>query len=254
MARFIPTKGPKGQSDYYLDTKTNEVITKRQRAKILRSVFSDVPISNERLARMNLAQNPELALSRPARGRKSLLKVEGVEKATIIEARKEDLKRRKELLDIEKEQAKLERLRTKRENKKVTRQRVTKDLLRPGSYGARVTFNSYADYLVSLKEAKALGVIHSYGLGMVGFDERNMEERAITFVTQQSINNKPLTKEVFDREFFDALMGKQYFVFQYFFMHLAFKKAYAEKHFADWKAAGKPVIKRFAKKRRNKRK
>ncbi len=238
MARFIPTKGPKGQSDYYLDTKTNEVITKRQRAKILRSVFSDVPISNERLARMNLAQNPELALSRPARGRKSLLKVEGVEKATIIEARKEDLKRRKELEAEQKEFNALARKIRRQELKKVRRNRVHFGLLKPGNYGFRTNFNTYDEYLKSLSEAKKMPQLFSYSLGMIGFDDKSGKELGITVFPMMSIKNKPIPEEKFFGRFSEEREERLYFVFQHYFAHWQVRTEIAEAFFKDWKAKG----------------
>lgn len=249
MARFISLKNAKRE---YLDTLTGETVSKRQRDKALRSVFSEKPISNERAARLNRESNLELALSRPARGRASILKKEETEKQLILEARKEDLKRKAEIAAELKAQKAIERQIAKQERKKVTRQRVHKGMLNPGSYGARATFNTYNEYLVSLKEAKQVKEIFSYGLGMVGFDEKSGESRAITVFTMQYITNPPIPEARFEERMLEERMERQYFVFQYYFMHLAFKKEYAERLYKEWKASGKPS--RAKKKRKGKRK
>jgi len=253
MSRFISLKD-KGRN--YLDTLTGETVSKRQRDKALRSVFSEKPISNEAAARQNRQTNLELAVSRPARGRSSLLKKTETERQLIAQARIEDEQRKAELKKKEQEERALQRALFKSANKNVKVKHVTKRSLKPGSKGARFSFNTYADYLQLLKEAKATGVIFSYGLGMVGYHGETNQSYGVTVFTMEHISNKPISEERFNERFDEERMARSYFVFQHYFFHAAYKKEFYEKVLADHKAkvaAGK-VKPKAPKKRRKARK
>jgi len=219
MARFEPIKGP---GRYYLDTLTGQKVTKRFRDTTLRGA-----ISNEMAAKLNRVTNLELAVSRPARGRKSILKASETERTFIAQARIEDEKRKLELLAKQREEKIIQRTLARRANKKVTPKRITTRLLKAGRLGVRVPFNTYSEYLQMLKEAKATGQVIAYGLGMMGYHENTGQELAITVFTLMSVNNKPIPEDVFEETFLEERENRMYFVFQHYFMHLAFKKEFA---------------------------
>lgn len=246
MALFESLKD-KGRN--YRNTITGEVVSKRQRDKYLRA-----GLSNETAAKLNKVTNLDLALSRPARGRPSILKKSETEKKLILDARKEDLQRKREIAAEQKELKFIERKIAQQERKKVTRGRVTKAMLKPGSMGARVSFNTYGEYLKCLAEAKSIGVVRGYGLGMVGFDEKTGEERGITVFGMILIKDAPIKQDVFDERFEEERIARQYFVFQHYFMHVAFREDFYTKVKEDWIKAGKPSRSKKAKKRRSKRK
>jgi len=231
MARFISLKD-KGRN--YLDTLTGETVSKRQRDKALRG-----NISNELAAKMNRQTNLELAVSRPARGRASLLKKSETERALIAAARIEDEARKAELLKKEREEKFIQRTLARKAEKKVKFRHLTNRILKPGSKGARVNFNTYEEYLILAKEAKALGTVIAYGLGMVGFDENSGKDLGITVFSLMSPNMKPITRPVFEETFLEERENRMYFVFQHYFMHVAFKKEFYEKVLADAKAKAK---------------
>ncbi|HKY45599.1 MAG TPA: hypothetical protein VJM50_21095 [Pyrinomonadaceae bacterium] len=238
----------KNKKREYRNVLTGEIVSKRQRDKYMRA-----GLSNERAAEMNRVTNLDLALSAPARGRKSILKLEGEEKRIILEARKEELAIKKQRAKEEKAAKALEREIAKQRRKKVTRTRITKDLLRPGSKGARGKFNNYNEYLKSLSEAKALGVISDYALGMVGFDENSGEDRAITVFGLRDIRNKPYTEEVFEERMREEREERLYFVFQYYFIHLAYKESFYKEVNEKWIKAGRPSRDKWARTSRNRR-
>jgi len=228
MARFEPIKGP---GRYYLDTLTGQKVTKRFRDTTLRGA-----ISNEKAAQLNRITNLELAVSRPARGRKGIKGLSEKEKADIIAARIEDEKRKKELAAQAKAERELNRLLQKKSAKKVNFKHFSDRALRPGSKGARFSFNSYDEYLVLAKEVKASRNTLAYSLGMVGYHETTGEDYGVTVFTLKSAQDKPYSRETFEEGFEEAITERTYFRFQYYFMHVAYKKEYYEKVFADYQA------------------
>lgn len=253
MSRFISLKD-KGRN--YLDTLTGETVSRRQRDKALRSVFSEKPISNEASAKFNLQTNPELALARPARGRKSVLKASQTEREMIVAARIEDKERKAELAKKEQQERALQRALFRSANKSVKVKHVTKRSLKPGSKGARFSFNTYNEYLRLKQEAQSIGVVLSYSLGMVGYHSETNQAHGVTVFTMESIKNKPIPEERFYERFDEERKARTYFVFQHYFMHVAYKKEFYEQVFADYKkkmAMGK-VKRKAPKKRKVKRK
>lgn len=228
MSRFVSLKD-KGRN--YLDTLTGETVSKRQRDKAMRGA-----ISNEMAAKMNKITNPELAVSRPARGRKSILKLSETERAFIAQARIEDEKRRIELLKKEREEAFIRRTLQRKADKKVTPKHISTRLLKTGRKGVRVPFNTYAEYLVMLQEAKATGKVIAYGLGMMGYNENTGQDLAVTVFTLMSIKNKPIPEDTFEETFLEERENRMYFVFQHYFMHIAFDIKYVEQRAATAKS------------------
>lgn len=229
--RFVSLKDKKRN---YLDTLTGETISKKIADKRNRG-----GITQEAFAKSNKSKNLTQALARPARGRKSAQKLSDFEKQAVLEARVEEFNRKAEAKIEESKKKAVERLLAKQARKTVKRTRITKSMLRPGSKGARGKFNNYDEYLISLAEAKKTGVIFSYGLGMVGYDENSGENYGITVFTMEHINNPPIPREKFEERFMEERIERQYFVFQYYFIHVAFQRAYYEKVLADSKVAKK---------------
>lgn len=236
MSRFVSLKNKKRE---YLDTTTGEVVSKRFRDTTLRSQFSEKRVSNEAAAAMAKRTTPELAVSRPARGRTSLLKKTQTEREFIaaarIEAEQKKIEQHKAVLA---ENARL-RMLARKANKKVTRKNISARLLKAGRTGARVPFNSYEEYLIMLEQAKKVKEITFYGLGMTGFNENTGEEYNITVFTMEYIKNKPIKPEVFEEEYRDAIESRVYFVFQYYWMFLAFDKKFAASKRDKAKAKGR---------------
>lgn len=231
MAAFERVPGVLRQ---YRNTATNEVISRRQYLKTLRA-----GLSNEKFAQLNAITNEELSVSRPARGRKSLLKTGEVERHQIAQARIEDKKRREELAIEAKKERELNKLLKKRSSKKpVKRKHVTGRLLKAGRKGARVPFDSYEDYVEMFKEAVRGGKVMFYGLGMEGYHENTGKELDITVFTMRTFT-RPIPEAEFYSHMEDALEEHSYFVFTNYWMHLAFKEEYAKQKAEKAKAKGK---------------
>ena len=205
-----------------IDPATGAIISRRQYDKL----YKTFGLSYEEKAKSSRSKKLAQSLARPARGRKSLQKLTEQEREFIVNARIEEHQQKKERKELARAIAKQER-------KVVRRTKITKNLLKPGSKGARGKFNTYAEYLISLKEAQDTGVISDYALGMVGFDEHTAEDRGITVFGLRVISNKPYTEEVFETRMMEERMERQYFVFQYYFIHLAYKSEFYTKRKAD---------------------
>lgn len=257
MSRFISLKD-KGRN--YLDTLTGETVSKRQRDKALRSVFSEKPISNEAAARLNIISNPELALARPARGRKSVLKASEAERKLVVEARKEDLKRRQEIAAEQKELRALERRISRASLKKVKRGTIRPSMLVPGRKAARVNFNNYKEYLELFEQVyKYKSIIEAYMIGVVGYHENTGEPIAFFMGYYQAIQRPPYSEEKFDDMVQEALEDHTYFHLTHFMMQVGFYEAFYKSVKAKALASGNyeeinnRVIKK-GKKRKSKRK
>lgn len=220
MALFESLKNKKRE---YRNVLTGEIISKRQYDKYRRG-----GLSNEMSAKLEKVTNLDLALSRPARGRKSILKSSETEKELILEARKEDLQRRKDLEEKRKMERAVERKIARQSRKTVKRGKINRYTLKAGRAGARIPFNTYDEYVELIKDAQKDGNIHSYGLGIIGYHEDKGDERAITVFTQRRVarNEPAISREEFDEEMEDAINSKAYFIFQHYFMFLAYNMEY----------------------------
>lgn len=229
MARFKPLGG---KSRRYLDTKTGETISRRAYQKITQG------LSFEEKAAFNRAQDATTSILRPARGRKSALKGTATEKNIIAEARLEAAKRQREIAKAEKERKAVARKIARVTGRKTKRRKITKKLLKPGSFGARVSFDDYDEYLAILNEARQTGVIFSYGLGMVGVNENTGQDLGIT-VFRMTFLGDTIPRDEFEYEMSAALEERAYFMFAHYFMHLAFKKEYAQQLALTARSAGR---------------
>lgn len=206
----------------YINAETGQVLSRRQYDKLRRGDG----LSNEMISKLNKASDLEAALSRPARGRKSLAKLSDAERQFIAEARVEDFQRKAEIKAEKQAKGKLSRAIQRKVGKRVKRRRITYQMLNPGSKGARTYFNGYKEYLELFYEGKNSGLVFSYGLGMVGVDSReeyNARDLAVTVFTMHAFD-RPIPEERFNREFEAAILERSYFEFANYFMHVAFKK------------------------------
>jgi len=226
MANFERVPGPARQ---YRNTDTGEIISRRKYLEQKRGV------SNEMFAKMNAVTNPELAALRPARGRKSALKLSKTEQELIAQARLEDKLRQREIREEAKKKREIEKLLKKRGTKKqIKRRRITGALLQPGRMGRRIPFETYDDYVEMFKEAKAGGKVKFYGLGMQGYHENTGQELDITVFTMRTLT-RPIPEDEFFAVMEEALEERLYFVFTNYWMHLAFSKEYAAQRAAKAK-------------------
>lgn len=221
MARF--TRVP-GSARRYLDTLTGNEVSRRTYQQYMRA-----GTTNEQLAEINRSQNPLLSAARPAKGRKSALNLSEAERNLIAQARIEDRLRRAEIAAQTKEQKRIEKELAKRGKKKqIKRRRITGALLKPGKKGRRVPFESYEDYLEMFKDAKRGGIVLFYGLGMEGYHETTGKPLDITVFTMRTLS-KPVSEQEFNDRMEENLEEYSYFVFQNYWMHLAFSEEYAAK-------------------------
>lgn len=221
-----------------VNIETGENISRRQYDKIRRGT----DLSNEKLAQLNRVTNPQLSELRPARGRKSALKASPTEQALIAEARQEDRQRRKELAAEEKKRKADERELARRLNRpKRKLRKVTAGLLKPGHKAARIPFDTYEEYLQLFDQAKRGGKVIFYGLGVQGHHENTGAELDITVFTMRTLD-RPVSEDDFDGAMFDVLENYAYFVFENYWMHLAFKREVYEAR-AKFKKEKKPRTK-----------
>ena len=221
MARFTALKG---SARRYLDNITGQEVSRRTYQEYMRA-----GMTNEQLASINRRENPLLAAARPAKGRKSILKLSQVERDLIAQARIEDKIRRSEIAAENKAQKEAEKLLAKRSNRKpIKRKKITGALLQPGRMGRRVPFDYYSDYLEMFAEAKRGGIVKFYGLGMQGHHENTGKELDITVFPMRTFTS-PIPEDEFDDAMNEELESRAYFIFDNYWMHLAFDKGYAAK-------------------------
>jgi hypothetical protein len=210
-----------GRSERFINEATGEEISRRKYDTIRRG------LSNEQLRDINRAQNPEISLARPARGRTSAIKLAPEIRADIAAARREAEEQRKQREKQIKETAKLQRKIESAKNKKVRRKKVRKQLLKPGQMGSRIAFNDYDEYTEALDEARKTGVVFAYGLGWHGIDERTGRTLDVTVFTLTSVRTT-YDEDEFETAFEESQESKSYMIFLNYFMHIAFSKSFAE--------------------------
>lgn len=190
---WVPQQGRK-----YLNTKTGEIITRRQFDKMSGRVVG----SNEQKAKRN-KQDDELAqLMRPARGRKKAKTLEEGEERIVI--RKGNVKK------------------------------IRPQLLKTGHLAERIRFFTYADYKDLLEQAQKVKapngrrLITSYGWGIDGIDERPPHRKLGATLGKLASPNDVLKEIDFNQAVLSYLLSTKYFLFKSFFMHLHFDREYAQ--------------------------
>lgn len=211
-----------GTSRRYLVVATGEEISRREFLKRTRGV------SFEQIVAQNKATNLEATLARPARGRKSVTKLAPEEQSVIIEARKEAEQRKREIAAQKKAEKAVEKKVQALAKKSVRQKKVTKQLLKTGRLGARIAIGSYDGYLQALKEARAIGVVIAYSIGVVMANSETGDERDATIFSLRDVSDEIDMPEFMreTREFLESRTYKATFV--HWFMHLAYSKKYAQ--------------------------
>lgn len=228
-----------GKTRRFRNTETGEEISRRQYQNRIKG------ISFEAKAKASKAANIQEALARPAKGRKKVSSA-----SPEAEAR---------LKTFEEQQAqKLEKelnRRARAKSKKVHVPQIRPQLLKTGHRAARVPFNTHAEYVRLLKQAREIMVplngrrlITAYGLGVVGYDERTGKELDATLVTMQS-PSIVYTEDELENILEDFLMEKIYFIFSHWFMHLHFNQEYAEHRLKESRRKNIPKIHRKPRKK-----
>jgi len=220
MATYVRVPGKERN---YVNTDTGQVISRRQYLKQKRG-----GLSNETYARINATNDKLEQVSRPARGRSSLLKKTETEKNFIAQARIEDQLKKLEIAQKNKEERALERVKQRKANKKT---KIYKDIsrtLQPGKKGRRVAFDTYDEYVAYFNDAKRSGKIRFYALGVEGYHENDGRTLTATVFTMRTFD-KPIPEPIFEAEMDNAIEEWSYFVFTNYWMHLAFAIEYAAK-------------------------
>ena len=232
-----------GKAERYRSTSTGQVVSRRQFDAARRLATLGESTSNEKLAKFNREINPEEAASRPARGKSSLRKLALTARHDIAAAR---IAQEKELADIAKREAEERKAQRKVEHakrRKVKTKKINARLLKPGNYGTRVDFNDYDEYVELYEQAKATGKIFAYGLGIVGVNERTGQIVSPTVFTLRDFDGL-LDEDTFYETMNDYAETKSYMIVLNYYMHLAFKKEFAQKHAVTSKQKTQPRKKR----------
>lgn len=229
---FIPLGG---KSRRYLDTETGKELSRRQYQNSVKG------ISFEAKAKANKAADLGKALARPARGRT---------KAST----QTEIENRLEAARIQATTKNYNRLANKaaREAKSVKVKTIRPQLLKTGHRAERIPFSTYAQYEALLKQANTVKapngkrLITSYGMGIVGYDERTGKELTATLITLQSPRVK-MSEEEFDEETENFIESHSYFIYSHHYLHLHFDTEYAESRLK--KARAKNIPKEYRKKK-----
>lgn len=226
MAKYVLIPGDKARRA--VDPETGTIISRRQYDKLYKTFGQSYEVK----ASNNLARNPALAVSRPARGRKSTLKLSEVERNFIAEARLEQSALNKVAKEREKQERATERLIERQKNKRHKKYQITTRLLKTGHKGRRIPFDDYEEYLEYYKEAKSLGKIKFYGLGVEGYHENTGKTLTATVFTMRTFD-RPISETRFEDEMENAIEEWSYFVFTNYWMHLAFDIKYARERISN---------------------
>lgn len=211
ITSWVPQPGRK-----YLNTKTGEIITRRQFDKLSGRVVG----SNEQKAKRNKADDELAQIMRPARGR---TKAKSVEEA-------------QERLEVKKKKLKS----------------IRPQLLKTGHRAERIPFYSYEDYIFLLQEARnkklsnGRRLITSYSWGIDGVDDRNGKRITAILSNGMSSPSVVLSEDEFNEAFFEFVETHIYYLHKNFFMHLHFDREYAESRMS--KAQIKRARSRYGKK------
>lgn len=215
-----------GRAERFIDTRTSEEVSRRQRDKAVRAAKTGRIESQEKFVQFNRATELEKSLARPARGRQSARKLAPEIQADVVKARKELEAQRKEAAENERLQRALERNIERSKGKRVHVKKLTSRLLKAGHKAARVSFNDYEEYDKLYVEFKALGnKAIFYGIGIEGIDARTNRHIGATLFR---LRNYEIDEDEFDAEAEDFIEQRPYFIFTNFWMHVAFSKWFYE--------------------------
>lgn len=214
-----------GSSRSFIDLDTGKIYSRRQHDKIVQGI-----VSFEQKAAKNLAENPEAALSRPARGRsKARTKAEAKRRVAAREEA-EEIKRT----------VKLEKLAAKK-SARIKLKKVTPQLLKTGHFSRRIPFRDYDQFLSLIHDAQKLRVrgkkvIEAYSLGVTGYSTNDRANPPklfpSTISTKRSIID-PLDEDEFDDLTDDFLETKSYYILSHYWIQLTFTEAYGQQRIRE---------------------
>lgn len=219
MATLPGFKRLPGRSERFLNEKTGETISRRKYDLLRRG------ISNETLAKINRTSEPKKQLARPARGRKSILKLpENIVDELAIE-RSEERARKERLKALEKERRKVDRNVEKLKNKKIKTPKFSGRLLKKGRKARRLPFEEYSQYSKYWDEMKKSGIVFAYSVGVSAVDTRIGYERDAIVFTLKTFSKK-ISEPDFNEAMINFLESKSYLEFLNYFIHIAFSESY----------------------------
>ena len=217
-----------GPARAYRNKKTGKVISRRQYQNLS-------GVSFEAKAKANREKDAAAQLARPAKGRSSVRKLSKEMQADIVKARQEAKESKAAAERARKEETKRLRKVEQMKKKKIHRKKIRPQLLRSGNMGERIAFETYEDYLEAIDEAKRSGVVFAYGLGWSGVDSRDLRELDVTVLRLTALSSV-LGEEEFDEIMEESQLEKPYMDFLHYWMHVAFKREYADKRKAKRRA------------------
>lgn len=205
-----------GKTRRYVNTETGETISRRQFQNL------QTGVSFEEKAKRNKAADLRKALARPARGR------------TKAQSNQE-IEMRLEAAEQQAEQHRVSRINraAKAAGQRVKVKKIRPQLLKTGHRAARIPFETWDEFqdlrkqMLSQKLPNGRRLISSYGLGIVGYDERTGQQIAATLVRLQS-PSIDISEDELEAMSDDFIMEHPYFIFSHFFLHLHFDINYAE--------------------------
>ena len=205
-----------GSARRYRNTVTGEILSRRQYDQLTKG------ITYEQKAKDNKQRNLKEALARPARGRTKARTEQEKEIRLDLEYKRQEIAR---TTALEKKAA--------QRAKKTRVKKIRPQLLKTGHRAARVDFTTYEEYAEYVEQMNAvklpngMRLITSYGIGIVGYDERTGRELGATLVPLQSPRVK-LNENDLEQVTDDFLEQKSYFMYSHHYLHLHFNKQYAE--------------------------
>lgn len=211
-----------GSGQRYLNENTGETISRRQYDKLVNPA-----ISYEKKAAYNKQLNPEAAILRPARGRKSYVKADKWVQDEIAAQRLEAAEAKKKAEEQLKKNRKAERDTKRLTGKAVKVKKVKKHLIPPGRIGWRLPFNTWDDLKEMIADAKATRVIFAYALGFVGVDTRIGVYRPVMLSGFKSINYL-IDEDDFYEMMEEALAEYAYMKLAHYFVQFAIDKKHAQ--------------------------
>lgn len=214
-----------GKTRQFLNLVTGEKISRRKYDEI-RGIFYEAK------AAANRAKDEAEQILRPAKGRKSAVKLKVEFKKTVAQARLEKKQQVEAEEKARKELAAKVRLVQRKTAKKVRVKKVRDQLLEAGRVGARIAFNTYEDYEELYRQIQKMGdKVFAYGLGItyIVTEERGEvgQERDVTVFTMMR------AKEFVDKDDFEETMqadieSRSYLKFAHYWMHLKFGNKFAQ--------------------------
>lgn len=210
-----------GTSRQYANIETGEIISRRRFDEMFNK------LTYETKAAHNKAINPEKAILRPARGRKSYVKAQDWIQKEIAAQRFEAAEKKKKEAESRKREREIQRTVQRKAKKKVKPRKVAKRYIPKNKLGWRVSFNDYQEYLTLLEDARKTGVIKIYGLGFVGVDSRTGIEKGVTVFRMRSISITE-SEDEFYGAMEDALNEYSYLDFMHYYIHLAISVDYVK--------------------------